>query len=238
MTRRAGGPCRTRRRSRSRRCGEEAGSRRGLAQPNAASPGGNGGCCPAPSRRCFPCAGGQKPAARETFALRSKLASWAALSTCSIRSFTTRMSASFRAVRSRRRFMASSASGLAREPERTGHRCRISGARFYCGLRAWHSTTANLLFPAPVPAKPDVARGRPTSLRHSTRRVPSWESLLVAATSRLTSLPAPASQPMCGCGVSGVLRRNLRRRTRSPARRWGRHPRAFARHRRPWCPYP
>ena len=110
--------------------------------------------------------------------------------------------------------------GLAREPERTGRRCRMSGARFYCGLRAWHSTTANaLLFPAPVPAKPDLARGRPTSLRHSRRRVPSWESLLVAATSRLTSLPAPASQPMCGCGVSGVLRRNLRRRTRSPARR-------------------
>ena len=46
MTRRAGGPCRTRRRSRSRRCGEGAGRRRGLAQPNASSPGGNGGCLP------------------------------------------------------------------------------------------------------------------------------------------------------------------------------------------------
>jgi hypothetical protein len=54
--------------------------------------------------------------------------------------------------------MASSASWLAREPERTGRRCRMRAARFYCGLRAWHSTTANaLLFPAPVPAKTDVA---------------------------------------------------------------------------------
>ena len=34
------------------------------------------------------------------------------------------------------------------------------GARFYCGLRAWHSTTANaLLFPASAPAKPDASAG-------------------------------------------------------------------------------
>jgi hypothetical protein len=31
------------------------------------------------------------------------------------------------------------------------------GARFYCGLRARHSTTANaLLFPASAPAKPKM----------------------------------------------------------------------------------
>jgi hypothetical protein len=66
------------------------------------------------------------------------------------------------------------------------------GARFYCGLRAWHTTTATaLLFPRPMPAKRKVSGWRPTSLRHSTRRVSTWESLLVAATSRLASLRRP-----------------------------------------------
>jgi hypothetical protein len=53
-----------RRRSRSRRCGEEAGRRRGLALPNALPPRGDGGSCPAPSRRLFPPAGGQNQPSR------------------------------------------------------------------------------------------------------------------------------------------------------------------------------
>ena len=66
----------------------------------------------------------------------------------------------------------------------------MSGARFYCGLRAWHSTTANaLLFPAPVPAKPlgllwktdepatleaaGAELGEPSGSRNQHARIPS-----------------------------------------------------------------
>ena len=231
LTRRAGGPCRTRRRSRSRRCGEGPGRRRGLAQPNA-SPGGNGGVARLPHGVVAHAQEVKNQPLREAFACVDPTWPKAPSRRC------TRMSASFRAVRSKRRFMASSASWLAREPERTGRRCRIAApGSIAVSAPGIPRPRTRCFFPPRCPPNPmcpwktdepatlDAAGaelGEPSGSRNQQAHIPS----------------GARRQPMCGCGVSGVLRRNLRRRTRSPARRRGRHPQAFARHRRPRCPYP
>jgi hypothetical protein len=104
------------------------------------------------------------------------------------------------------------------QPERNGAPLPHGGAPFNCGLRAWHSTTANAsVFPACLPAKPlgllwltgepatlgqaGVDPGEPSGSRNQQAKIPS----------------APASPAGCKLAHASAAQESVEEMRRSPA---------------------